>query len=177
MSFEAELKSRYSQVHQKFFPPARPRIKRPRRPDPKNVFSSLPTLPTQFTPPSLPTAIPPKPRYTLAMLMQFVAQKERVAVGDIKAHIRNPAATVARMIFYYLAHVVRRAPSTQVGRIVDRDHSTVLTGIDRLKTHCEANPSLKARLFDYEAYVNSVDCGDTSTEAVLCPLCPHRNKV
>lgn len=70
--------------------------------------------------------IPPR---ALPTLLRDVAEEHGLTVDDLKSHRRFSRLVVARKVFCYRAVVETNQSCVQIGRAFNRDHSTVLWGV------------------------------------------------
>ena len=167
MSFEAELKTHYSEV-----------IRRLRSAPPPLVISA----PKQHPGPP-PLKHPPLSTYKTSKLVSIynseaglnrllskVAEWEGLDVSELhNSRQHNRKAIEARFVFYFLAYAFTSASLLTVGRVAHKDHTTVIYGLRRLSELRAKDEKLDARVSSYEA-----DLSKLSTRKVFCcPLCGH----
>lgn len=175
MSYETQLKTNYAGAHKRLITPDY---------SPKKVLKIIPKIEPPPPPPakievipSLPPVIlePPKPRYSLAMLAEWLSEMELIGVADIRSAQRTKEIALSRMIFYHLAykHSSGRFSSMQIGRYCKKDHTSVLSGIVTIADRRKADKQLNFRLQQYEKALitQSLEVKGKT----LCALCPHRN--
>lgn len=178
MTYEARLKSHYAQAHKRLITPDC---------SPKKVLKIIPKIEPPPPPPApkievipeLPTAKldPPKPRYSLARLATWLCDLELVGVLDLRSKQRPRHITLPRMIFYHLAfkHSGGRFSSVEIGRYINKDHTSVLSGVARIAERRKTDPQLHFRLCQYEnALIHQYLFIGESEQKCLCSLCPYR---
>jgi hypothetical protein len=67
--------------------------------------------------------------YVLENILEEVADKTRIPVTDLKSRSRARDVADARFIYYRRSREITKDPLSRIGRLVDRDHATVLYGI------------------------------------------------
>lgn len=72
----------------------------------------------------------------LSQIAKEVARKHDVQVIDLVAHRRSPALVAARHEYFYRALAETSCSAAQVGRYLNRDHTTVLHAVNR---HAQVN--------------------------------------
>ena len=167
MSFEAELKSRYSEIHRRLSPPPARTLRPPPKPAPK---PQLPPQSTEIKEPELPHI---RSNFTLAELLKWVSACENVPVIEMESQRRDWNAVIPRQIFYHLAKTFTKASLPMIGRALGhRDHTTVLSGIRRMAVRRSQSRKLNARVASYEALLTGVR--EDATQRCLCLTCPYR---
>jgi len=70
-------------------------------------------------------------------LLRTVAAISNFSVGQIKSPSRERNLCCARQAYFYLAHRHTKSSFPAIGKIMDRDHSTVFHGIQRVMANPE----------------------------------------
>jgi len=86
-------------------------------------------------------------------IVAAVAKYYDVSVSDILSKSRYPELTRARHIAMYLARKLTLKSTPDIGRILNRDHSSVWHGIRRVETRLKAEPALLAQLTELTAII------------------------
>ena len=171
MSFEAELKTHYSEIHRRLSPPP-PRYQHVAptpRPEPPPPPVSLPPSPLSTAKLSKPEAIY-NSEAGLRRLLAKVAEWEDIRICDLQnSRQHDRKAIKARFVFYYLAYEFTTASLLTVGRVARKDHTTVLYGLRRLGELRAKDPDLDARVSSYEAELSTL----STRKVFCCPLCGH----
>lgn len=68
---------------------------------------------------------------TLASILQEVALKHGTTVGHLKGHRKHKALVAARFEFYYRAVTETTKSMPVIGKAVNKDHSSVISGLKR----------------------------------------------
>ena len=163
MSYAGELSSHYAEIHERLM--GKPKRQKP-APLPIKVTSS--TLSTEKF------EGPPPPQLNMHSLLGWVCEREGVGVRDVKSDSRYRPATRARMIFYHLAFRHKQFSSPRIGRFINRDHSSVLTGIQRINRYRATDEALDKRMREYEGAVDSLLRADRGENVRVCARCPFR---
>lgn len=159
MSFEAELKSKYTEVHRRLYPQSPPLPKRYRKPDRNDPFSGLSPQSTDKKIITIPirtweienvAAIPPP--ITLARILHLVSETEKFSLSDLRSHRKPRHLADARAVYYHLARKLTSKSYPQIAAFLGgRDHTTAMHGSNRVETLRETNPHWQASLDHYEA--------------------------
>ena len=170
MSYEAELRERYSAIRQRL------------NPDPPK--HCLKIVPKKELSPQSTEIIQPKPEpkeitpdlpsgYSMRQLLKLVSEIERISILDLRSHRRQQPTVDARAIFYLLAREYSLASFPRMARFVGgRDHTTALHGYNKLKRRIETDPDAAAHVQIYRRRLEPVNIGDK--EIPLCGHCPLR---
>lgn len=85
-------------------------------------------------------------RATVAMIIRHVAIHRGLTANDVKSLRRTRAVIQPRQEAMYLASVMTTRSLPEIGRQFNRDHTTVLHGLRRIKAQCEASPEYAAEI-------------------------------
>ena len=90
-------------------------------------------------------------RPNLDRILMYVAREYSVPIGDIKGRSQEASIAWARHNVFYLASVLTRMSSMDIGRAMNRDHSSVLHGVRRVRTCLNENepPSETVRKLEH----------------------------
>ncbi|HWA29153.1 MAG TPA: helix-turn-helix domain-containing protein [Lacunisphaera sp.] len=69
-------------------------------------------------------------------MIAAIAPVLSVSVDDVRGKGREKSAVEARQILYRAAHEIGGMSSTDIARVLDRDHSSVITGLKSLGRKC-----------------------------------------
>lgn len=72
-------------------------------------------------------------RAPITSIIKSVSEQTGVSVGAIKGRSKVRAVARARQLVMYRAHRQHGFSLNQVGRVLDRDHSSVLCGVRRIE--------------------------------------------
>lgn len=96
----------------------------------------------------------PRDSHTCSQILQIVCEVTGASRRDIVAHRRNRDVTRARQLYCWLCHRFTTASFPQIARLIDRDHTTILSNVRaldpkmaRLDLVGEATPEAFARAF------------------------------
>lgn len=81
------------------------------------------------------------PILNLAMIVQ---EKTGISIAQMRSDRQDNKTVQARFILIHLACTLTRLSTARIGRFLNRDHTSIMSGRDRIKTRIEANPSLKS---------------------------------
>ena len=74
----------------------------------------------------------------------IIAEYFEVTVGQMKGNRRSQPLALQRQILMFVLKHELRLPLTEIGRILgDRDHTTVMHGIDKIQNSTLANPQIQ----------------------------------
>ena len=79
----------------------------------------------------------PKTEVTVDRIMSIIAQKYSISANDLKNRNKSADVANARHKCVYLVRTLTDLSTTQIGRIFDRDHSTILNSIKNVKFEIE----------------------------------------
>jgi len=74
---------------------------------------------------------------TVAKIQEVVAEQYNLKLSDLSSSERTSRCVEPRMIAMYLASVLTRQSSTAIGRLFNRDHSTVCHAVKKIKASLE----------------------------------------
>lgn len=171
MSFEAQLKIRYAQAHNRLinggiekqhiepsFPPVTIRqISRPQPPAPKTAATvdSSPQS-TELDKPSM------------WGLLRWVSVTEGVSITDLRGAKHTKAIYRARFIFCYLARVYAGMPLPRIGAFIGgRDHTTILNAVNRIRVCRLSDAQLCQDIAYYEEELEK----NIEKPIMKCPHC------
>jgi hypothetical protein len=80
---------------------------------------------------------------TLQDVIEAVCERFDTTIDDLAAPDRTYAAAYPRMVLYYLAREVAGETLVNIGRAVQRDHSTVHHGWDKMSRRINASRSAR----------------------------------
>ncbi len=78
---------------------------------------------------------------TVDKIFSAVSEKYNVTVEDIKGLKRSKNIMQARHVSVYLIRQITSLPVTAIGEIVNRDHATILSSIDKVTKDMETTPA------------------------------------
>jgi len=82
--------------------------------------------------------------FTPGAVLDLVAEKYGVSVGQIKGSRRNRPLVVPRMLAMYILRADLKFPFEEIGRIIGgRDHSTVMHAVGKIESNLEQDVSLR----------------------------------
>jgi chromosomal replication initiation ATPase DnaA len=79
-------------------------------------------------------------------VMNTVAKHYRVLLRDLASYRRAPELVRARQVAMYVAREITRHSLSKIGRVLDRDHTTVLHGCRRIAELRGEDPQLDAEI-------------------------------
>ena len=79
-------------------------------------------------------------------IQQFVAQKYNVKISDLKGKSRKKDIVHPRHISMYLARDILDDSLVTISNAFERDHTTVMHGIDKIKDEMSLNPDFKEEI-------------------------------
>ncbi len=83
---------------------------------------------------------------TAQVVSEFVADQFKVNVTDMKSRSRKKVITFPRQVAMYLARKHTSAPLTEIGRVFNRDHSTVMHSINKINDLARRDTSVGSQL-------------------------------
>jgi len=165
MTYEAELRARYKEIHSRLF-------KVPPKIVPPKIIPPVPIVIAEIRPREPADNPPPWPA-KVTTIARWVAWAEDIGYARLISRDRSRPALWGRFVTYYLAYRYTGATMPLIGRAMGgRDHTTVLHGIRMCGKWKASNVLFAARLEKYELVLsglkNDVDSG------YYCADCPHR---
>ena len=79
-------------------------------------------------------------------ILDVVCEHLNVKPEDIKSKKRNEDIVIPRQIVMYLCSEYTDYSSTKIGEFLNKDHSTVLHGVQKLKDDLENDDNLKGKV-------------------------------
>ena len=79
-------------------------------------------------------------------IQQFVAEKYNIKVTDLKGKSRKKDIVLPRHISMYLARDILDDSLVTISNAFERDHTTVMHGIDKIKEEMSLNPDFKEEI-------------------------------
>jgi chromosomal replication initiation ATPase DnaA len=76
-----------------------------------------------------------------------------VAPAAVRSQIRTPAVVEARQTAMFFLHTLCNLGCAEVGRLMDRDHGTVLHAIKTVRNRCDVEPLFKKCIESLKAVV------------------------
>lgn len=70
---------------------------------------------------------------TLNYILEIVSDYFNIKIDDIKSKKRNKNITTSRQVYMYLAREILDEPLLNIGKSINRDHSTVIHGIEKIQ--------------------------------------------
>lgn len=164
LQIERELTTRYSNIHNKFFPQPKPKVEKPNRAIPGNnavLVSPLDLVPVLDWNINLATDIIPdfddSVGLTIYPTVDFIIAIVNARYGYTKAELRGKLrkSRIARCrhIISYLVLKHTLVPSTTTGRLMNRDHTTILFGRDKISRERKTDPELDREVAGYELHL------------------------
>ena len=159
MSYAQDLVNGYAAAHQRLMGPT-PKTKK-YIPQPEPDLEPPVQLPPRrtFVPPpkfDLSTLNSVTQKLSLTALFRWVCHHEHVTETEMRARYRDRRICDARHIFGYLARQYGEASFPRIGRILDRDHTTVMYGWTKLRKLRRVNPFVADALGYYEEIIESL---------------------
>jgi Bacterial dnaA protein helix-turn-helix len=116
-----------------------------------------------------------KLRPTADFVTAHVAASTNISVDELRGQRRERATLEARLAAYYLCRTMTRASSPQIGRLLGRDHSSVLNGARSAERAMETDAAFAAKVAAMRAMIEeSFDISVTRNQRAgrsQCPLC------
>ena len=89
-------------------------------------------------------------------IINATANYFNMTAADLTGVNRTKGVTEARQISMYLIRTLTNLSLPDIGKIFNRNHSTVLVSIRKIESHMEKNPDLAAVIRDITSNINSV---------------------
>lgn len=100
----------------------------------------------------------------LARLEELIARAANVSIDLIRSRTRDRAIVDARQAIWYVAHEHMGYTYPLLARVYERDHTTIISGVSRLKGSKAAQTVLEGvRQVDPELLEQAVDPGQART--------------
>ena len=100
----------------------------------------------QVLPPPTITNLPPQ------RIIELVSQQTGITIDEMICHIRKSEYVKARYLAFVMLYRYCDISLSNIGKLFDRDHTTVIHGIREFENRCVHDESLRALL--YTADVN-----------------------
>ena len=89
-------------------------------------------------------------------IINATANYFNMTAADLTGVNRTKGVTEARQISMYLIRTLTNLSLPDIGKIFNRNHSTVLVSIRKIESQMEKNPELAAVIRDITSNINSV---------------------
>lgn len=99
-------------------------------------------------------SLPTEPKTNLQELMNIVAAYYDVSWLEVISKNRQTNIITARYAFIYLAHKIFRISKSELGRMVLRDHTTIIYSIQQVKNWISINDPIQNELQTIIAKLN-----------------------
>lgn len=107
-------------------------------------------------------------RPTINQIIKAVSQEFNVRVADIIAARRDHVYTFARHVAFYLSKTLTLHSYGTIGKhIGDRDHTTILNGVNRIQALRKVDALLDRRIASLERVFNAGTTNGTTLDAIL----------
>ncbi len=97
---------------------------------------------------------------SIAKVATVVSEFYRVSVSDMRSERRTKVVTMARHIAMFLAYEFTSRGYPTIGRFFDRDHTSVMHAIEKIKRRRVSDIRLNAELLDLSQTIRSIDYKD-----------------
>lgn len=123
-------------------------VKRETPKDEAPAIGALPGLPSAKAVQSILSLQEGRPEPSLGLLLSMVAVEFRIPIPGLRSARRHKATVRARQAYFFIAKELTTRSLQQIGRAAgNKDHSTVLHGINKVAARREAfEPELSAIL-------------------------------
>lgn len=96
------------------------------------------------------------PTNTLDSIAKSVSKHFEIPVADLRSKSRNKEITLARHIAMHLSYEIIAATLSEIGAFYgNRDHSSVLHGIDKIKKQMSSSPQISQMVFNLQQQLES----------------------
>jgi chromosomal replication initiation ATPase DnaA len=85
------------------------------------------------------------------MIVSMVAEKENVIEHTIMSDRRNASIVHARYVAFYLIYTLTNFSMPAIGRMFDKDHTTILHGIRRIEAERRSSPVFDSTIRHYHS--------------------------
>ncbi len=79
-------------------------------------------------------------------VLNFISDYYKISHEDIIGHSRTKEIVKARQMYFYLAYQYTGATMHVISMIIDRDHSTAVYAVNKIKVQKEIYPSLQVEI-------------------------------
>ena len=83
---------------------------------------------------------------TIEKILAAVSQKYGIPIDSIKGRSRNTPIMRARHISIYLIKKLTDIPNTNIAKVFERDHSTIISSITKIEDEIAENPGLELEI-------------------------------
>ena len=94
------------------------------------------------------------------VLMKTVAEMVATKTGynwfELRSDRRERPLANARHLFWYMAKEFTGGTMSHLGRLLDKDHTSVIHGIRRIKARMETEPDLKNLILDLSKEIRAI---------------------
>ena len=95
------------------------------------------------------------PRHPVRLIIAVVAAIFNLPLRTMYSKRRDPRAAKIRFAAYYLAHLHTEYSYPQIGRVFNKDHTTIMHGVKRCKELIEDNSKYAALIEEAEDSLNN----------------------
>lgn len=85
-------------------------------------------------------------RPSCRFILGAVADEFGVLVTDLLAHRRTRHVARPRMVAFWIAQKTTSLSYTHIGKAFERDHTTVMHGVERVDVELRGNPKLRGKV-------------------------------
>lgn len=111
--------------------------------------------------------------------VERIAREVRVEFNcsqrDFQSRRRLPRAMLARQVAYYLCYEYTDATLTGLGRFFQRDHTTVVYGVNKIRSMLEEGNAQLQRSVDTVIQLLDLKSGDEEDEDAGLVYAPHED--
>lgn len=97
--------------------------------------------------------------------LQIICEQIGVTEDEVKGRSRKRDYVIARHIFCFVSHLYYNKRLTQIGRILNRDHSSVIHAIKAVCNEQETNTDFK-KTFERICYAINYEFGTTLKQTI-----------
>lgn len=83
---------------------------------------------------------------SISTIARLVCAECGVSWNEMRSHRRDQASVLARHVAMFLAYEMTPASYPQLGMFFDRDHTSVLAAVRRVRRLMQTDPALAGRL-------------------------------
>lgn len=107
-------------------------------------------------PPETPPPVKAKPPWRF--IMSIVLREFKVREDFLLSPARDGEVTIPRQVLYWLLRTVREDSLSSIGLKLNRDHTSVLSGINKINRLLDVDPKWRERIDAIVAEINSKYC-------------------
>jgi len=89
----------------------------------------------------------------ISVILRYISNTFRISQTDLLSAHRSPSITLPRQIAFYLSRVLTTYSYPQIGDYLNRDHTSIMSGVNRVAFRCWHERALRS---DVDLFINTL---------------------